>query len=258
MGQAIEASGRRFIFTIAPNKTTMYPDELPSSFYSKDCMTRATAKLWQQLGNKPPTGFLNLRPAIQAQQDADGVPIYRKKDTHWGRRGGVVYAQQLADRLQPGLWDGTKVTQNGIVREHGDLSVLDGRPTNDIIPNWKMQRPGIKLDYKIAPRPLAKPVTIINRTTPGSVALFGRKTLLLGDSFTDASRNYLLPLFKHVTLLHNTSSVGYPDKLAKAFVDNDVIVLEVVERSVVGGGITLVGPSHLPELVAALEAHPLH
>lgn len=258
LGKAITASGRRFIFTVAPDKTTMYPNELPDSFYGKDCMNSAKKNFWQRISAKPPTGYLDLRTALKAQQDADGVPIYRKSDTHWGPRGGVVFAQQLADRLQPGLWKGTTVTRNGNSSQRGDLSILDGRPTNDVVPSWKVQRPGVRLGYKIAPHPLAKPVTVVNHTSPGGVNLFDQKTLLLGDSFTDASRSDLLPLFKRVTILHNTSSVGYPDKLTQAFVDNDVIVLEVVERSVVGGGVSLIGPTHLPSLIAALRAHPLH
>lgn len=258
LGQAVTASGRQFIFTVAPDKTTMYPDKLPDSFYGKDCMLSAKKEFWQRLSRNPPVGYLDLRSALRLQQDADGVPIYRKSDTHWGPRGGVVFAKQLANRLQPGLWNGTIVTRHGSVTQRGDLSILDGRPTDDVMPNWTVRRPGVRLGYKIAPHPLAQPDTVVNQSSAGGAKLFPKKTLLLGDSFTDASRSDLLPLFKQVTILHNTSSVGYPDKLTQAFVDNDVIVLEVVERSPVGGGIALIGPKHLPSLIAALKAHPLH
>jgi hypothetical protein len=257
LGRAVEASGRQFVFTVAPDKTTMYPDKLPSSFYGKDCMNKQKEQFWSQVTAHPTAGYLDLRGPLAAQQKADGVPIYRKTDTHWGPRGAAVFARALADRLQPSLWSGTQVVPDGTISEHGDLGGLSGVPSTDRTPNWKMVRPGVVLGYHTAPHPLPTPDTVVNRSTSGGSPLYGRKTLLLGDSFTDASREDLLPLFKNVTLLHNTSSLGHPKELTQSFVDNKVIVLEVVERSVVGGGIGLLGPSHLPSILAALAAHPL-
>jgi hypothetical protein len=257
LGRAVEASGRQFVFTVAPDKSTIEPDKLPSSFYGKECMTRQKNLFWDEARANPPTGFLDLRTPLEAQQKADGVPIYRQTDSHWAPRGSAVYAQQLADRLQPGLWDGTQVVSKGTGSGRGDLSIYAGLPTADHFQAWKVERPGIVVGYSGAPHPLAKPRTILNRPTSGSVRLFDQKTLLLGDSFTDAAATDLLPLFRQVTLLHNTSSLGYPDALNKAFVDNNVVVLEVVERSVIGGGIGLLGPKHLPDIMAALAAHPL-
>lgn len=256
LAQAVRASGRRFVFAVAPNKSTVYPKYLPATFLGKDCLDKRSTAFWNALKTAPPGGYLPLRGPLEAQQKADGVSVYRQTDTHWGPRGAAVYAHQLADALQPGLWKGTRVVSTGKATRTGDLSVLSGNPHVDTFPGWKVVRPGVTTPNLTASGEIpAVPRQITNTTT--GVPLFAPKTLLLGDSYTAAALTDVVPLFAHLTLTHNTSSVGHMSSLLKAFTDNQVIVFEIVERTQEGGHTTTFQPKYLDQIVAALKAHPL-
>lgn len=256
LAQAIEESGRTFVFVVAPDKTDMEPQNLPDHFYGKKCLQQRTNELWQDLDADPPLGYLDVHKPLQAQQRRDGKPIYWKTDSHWTSRGAAVYAHQLANRLDPKLWKGSSVVSTGPAQREGDLSDLLGSPQTDTSPGWDVSRPGVETGYVEAPALPQRPTAIHNTTT--GVPLFKPKTMLLGDSFTDTSRRVLYPLFADVTPLHNKSSLGFPKLFDQTLVNSKVVVLEVVERSLLGGGGPSIAiPKYRTHIENVLAHHPL-
>ena len=91
----LAARGSEYLFLVAPNKETIYPQQLP------DWLTfvRPKSKLDQFLDymrSHSTVKVLDLRPALR---QARAAPTYLKTDTHWNSLGGFVACQAVASAL---------------------------------------------------------------------------------------------------------------------------------------------------------------
>jgi alginate O-acetyltransferase complex protein AlgJ len=252
LARAVEASGRRFVLTVAPNKSTVWPYELPATYRDKECAAQRREAFWYALRSSPPTGYLDLLGPIEAEQTAAGRPAYRKIDTHWGDPGAVVYATELAEHLQPGLTRGTNLVQEGTAPRPGDLSAVLGLPEVEDAPVVRVDRPGVTRGPETdVPGLSGQPQRVVHSTT--GVPLFRPRTVLLGDSFTHVARSKVVPFFADLTMMRfdtNTRTMG------KAMLAADVVVVEIVERSLNGGSPPILSPGNVDALVAMLRANP--
>lgn len=257
LARAVEDSGRRFVLVVAPDKSTIYPDALPDTFVGQECATARRTAFWDALATNPPAGYLDLRTGLEAVQESTGAPVYRQTDTHWGPRGAALFAEELARTLDPELLTDTEFVETGDVRHTGDLGRMIGLPHEDTFAGVAVERPGVSpvgrdsLDLPTMPY---SPVTITNRTT--DAALFEPSTLLLGDSFASASGEQLGPFFEDVTVLHNEVAAPYPQAVANLMADSDVVVVEIVERTVAAGGGALIQDAALQAIEETLAQQP--
>ena len=257
LAAAVESSGRRFVLTVAPDKSTIHPQDLPDTYLGKECSEQRRGEFWQALAQTPPSGYLDLRAPLQDEIRRSGDPVYRPTDTHWGPRGAAVYVQALAGRLDPAVAASTSVVETGPGTEPGDLSGMLGQPVDDKIQTVELRRPGVspigRVGLQLPAMPLA-PETFTDTTT--GAPLFTPPTLLLGDSFSSASADMLGGLFSKVTLLHNEVASQSPQAVADLMVDNDVVVYEIVERTIASGRGALIEDASLDAIEKTLAAHP--
>jgi len=249
LARMVEASGRRFVFTVAPNKSTVTPEFLPDEILGRDCWESASEDLWRALREDPPDYYVDLRAALERQQKADGVPIYLQLDTHWAPRAHGVYAEQLAEALEPGLWEGSKIVEAGSRQSGGDLAALLAEDRTARVQNWKVVRPGVTGDYQKPFRMGRTPHRL--RQTSTDAKLFAPRTLLLADSFTQNARRNVVGLFADVSLLSTQTSKN--EVAAASIADAEVVVLEIVERYVVGGFSQMFDDNRLAAIEAALD-----
>ena len=59
-----------------------------------------------------------------------------------------------------------------------------------------------------------------------------------------------------MTLLHNEVAGPYPQAVADLLVDSDVVVLEIVERTIGGGGGAMISDEALAAIEATLAQNP--
>jgi hypothetical protein len=245
------------VLTVAPDKTTIYPDALPESYLGEKCARERRDAFWAALRDDPPTGYVDLRADLEREQEAHG-PIYRPTDTHWAPRGAAVYAWDLARALDPNLLNGSRVVADGTAERQGDLGNLIGRPHVDRYDDVTVQRTGVtpvgRATLDLPDLPLDAPVTVTNRTT--GAPLFEPRTLLLGDSFTASSRGTLGPWFADLMLLHNEVADKNPQVVASAMVDADVVVYEIVERNIASGRGAILESQALSVIEGTLRSHP--
>jgi alginate O-acetyltransferase complex protein AlgJ len=257
LARAVESSGRRFVLTVAPDKSTIYPDNLPETFLGRECSQQRREEFWTALRETPPTGYVDLRRPLEEEQRRSG-PIYRPTDTHWAAHGGAVYARELARALDPALLQKFQFVDAGTTTREGDLGRMLGQPTEDEFPDVQLHRPGVEpvgrdaLD--LPPMSMTGPATVTNRTT--DAPLFQPRTLLLGDSFSNASRGFLAPLFAHISVLHNEVATQNPQVAADAIADSDVVVYEIVERTISSGRGAMISDAALAAVEKTLAAHP--
>lgn len=99
------ALGARYLFVVAPDKQSVYPDLLPDAY--RPVGPSRLDQLVEALRGSP-VEWLDLRPALVAEraEHPDGRPLYNRLGTHWSARGVLVAYRALAERLAalvPGL-----------------------------------------------------------------------------------------------------------------------------------------------------------
>jgi alginate O-acetyltransferase complex protein AlgJ len=126
--------GIKYIFFVAPDKQSIYSEQLPA-WLTK---VRPDTKLDQFLAfmrAHSTVDVLDLRPALR---DARRIaPTYYKTDTHWNLFGGFVACQEIVKNLslqQPGLEPLSldSFEQENKLTRGGDLANLLGLDVNEI------------------------------------------------------------------------------------------------------------------------------
>ncbi len=87
----VSGRGGRFIFTIAPNKATLYTRYLPY-FYSKSNRPNNMDKIVSRLEN---TEYFNIKSVFESTDDI----LYHKLDSHWNNKGALLVTNALLKQL---------------------------------------------------------------------------------------------------------------------------------------------------------------
>lgn len=91
MQQYVEARGGKFLFTIAPNKMSLYPQALPY-YYQKVSDENNQEKLVDQMA-KERVNYVDLYGLFRQQDEV----LYLKRDSHWNNKGAVLAYNTLMD-----------------------------------------------------------------------------------------------------------------------------------------------------------------
>lgn len=116
-----------YVFTIAPDKHAVYPEEMPSAIVRVGAMSR-TDQLYGSLSDLRP--LVDLRPALDAAKARER--IYFKTDTHWNDRGAQVAYETIinAARTQvpsiPAAWTRRDFEPTRRITNAGDLAGMMG------------------------------------------------------------------------------------------------------------------------------------
>lgn len=252
---AVEASGRRFVLTIAPDKTTMAPQHLPEDYAGKDCAAQATEKFWR-LAEKQHS-FVDVRPSLRDAGGQLGRPPYYTNDTHWTDDGAMMLTRDVADAIQPGVTDRWRSEGVGWSTTRGDLASLLGRsePKSSIryrlMPDGSTDRTQDPLTRFDEPRRYDDDAGV---DIPGVI---GAPTALLGDSFTFASSRYLPAAFSDLTLLSYPQLGKHEQETLDTLARSEVVVVQTVERSVAEGDLPLIDEGFIRQLEQTMAQHPI-
>lgn len=93
--------GIGYLFVIAPNKETIYPERMPKRF-NKVGPTRLD-QIAARLATRPDLPVLDLRNALAAEKRSDAGDdfTYYPLGTHWNGRGHYAAYRAIAEALQP-------------------------------------------------------------------------------------------------------------------------------------------------------------
>jgi alginate O-acetyltransferase complex protein AlgJ len=90
--------GEKYIFVVAPNKETIYPEFLPK-WVVKSGQSGKLDQFLAHMRAHSTVPVLDLRPSLLAAKK-DG-PTYFRTDTHWNSFGAFIAYQQILGALQP-------------------------------------------------------------------------------------------------------------------------------------------------------------
>ena len=87
----VEGSGARFVLTVAPNKNTLYPENMPYYYPAGagETSIEKLAPLLEEYG----IGYVDLFTLFRAQDET----LYLQRDSHWNNKGALLAYNALAD-----------------------------------------------------------------------------------------------------------------------------------------------------------------
>jgi len=235
LAQVIERSGKKAVFTLGVNKSSVVSGNLPDAVPAGDCATRAIANQNAILDNFTHPNWVGVRSQLAAADVAGQQPFWRT-DTHWTPAGGAIVAREIADHLQPSGAEPPSAT-SGTISRTGDLMLLAGLTAKESQPQVELTN-----GATVTPDPqfaTYDPTQMVFKkqhwTTSPSTGLVQGKTLILGDSFAYTAMGNLRPLFADGTFLW-TGQVSH-DEIVSGIKESDTVIIELVQRTL--------GPRHL-------------
>jgi alginate O-acetyltransferase complex protein AlgJ len=248
----VASSGRKFMLVAVPDKSTMVPEHLPDSYAGKDCAREASPELWRQLATVAKA--IDMRPPLEAAAEVLGRPTYFPLDSHWTNEGALEMVRQIAERVEPGVTASWKVTKRDQTSFPADLPPLIGQQGENTSTRYRLLPDG-KTD-RVA-RAASDLRTPLHRTTRPLDGMVDRPTLVLGDSFTLPVSAYLPAAFSDVTQLYYSTVDTDPGLVARTMADNEVVVVEIVERNIARGALGLIDDSFLDLVRQEMQKRPI-
>lgn len=217
----LEQQGIGFLFTVAPNKSTLYGGMMPDRF--RPLHEAGNLELLaQKVENLP---YADLLSCLQLAAAQPGQPLYHQTDSHWNNLGARIVSQQFlqeaADRL-PDIDAGSlaSLSFKAKLDWQGDLAVMLN-PSGPR-PDWQYYA-----DQAVSFQ-FTKPVKSMEDIRIQTSNQAGHYRLLM---FRDSFANALIPLLSGVfaDALYSRS-LPYDFGLAETFLP-DLVILEIVERN---------------------------
>lgn len=209
--QYVESRGSAFLFTIAPNKISLYPEYGPSLSEGE---TTATRQVTEILSSES-IPYCDLFEAFQAQDEV----LYHKLDSHWTYKGAALAHDVLLEKL--GL-SGDDFSRAGSYQatHQGDLYVMLYPASHKLDLQWQFDEE-LQFTYDTPIR--AVDDLRIQTTSDGA---FGN-LLMFRDSFGNTLHSLLAEEFGHALFSRaQPYDLGMMDQL-----DADYVVVEIVERN---------------------------
>ena len=229
LSQVIVDSGREFRLIVSPDKSSILADYLPGNFDLKICFETYNEDFWNQLPSSDISGFVDLHSELNAQRIARREILYKKRDSHWDSAGAAMASKAVINSISPGLWEEDLLKFSGLFSQGGDLDLLLGSPFIDSVPSYSLTRADVSQmsSEAIDQSDHGQNRRVINTSTE-SFLIPGR-TLIFGDSFTEAAQPFFLCYFADITLMRfNDFSAEKYIELIKAA---DRVLFWSVERS---------------------------
>lgn len=91
----LKARGMDFIFTVAPNKSTIYPEYMPSDSLNPNIQSNLE-KLEKAIG-KNSINYIDYKNLMLENKDT--YDLYYKRDTHWNTIAATLAANELIEKI---------------------------------------------------------------------------------------------------------------------------------------------------------------
>ncbi len=95
MQDYVERGGRKFIFTVAPNKNSLYNEHMP--YYDNVIVSDIhNIDLLKEAMEQEDVHFVDLFHVFESRDEV----LYHQRDSHWNNMGASLAAQELLDALE--------------------------------------------------------------------------------------------------------------------------------------------------------------
>jgi hypothetical protein len=213
MQEAAEGQGARFLFTVAPNKNTLYGSYMPARYpaaQGDSNLTRLAAELAREN-----VAYLDLETLLE---DQDAV-LYRRYDSHWTNAGAALAGDAILEALEVPFTPFYGTASTVVEGAPGDLYQMLYPTGTDLDEDVTYDR-AFTFTYDSPIRSAED-----NRIVTSSDTASGGRLVLFRDSFGNALYPFLAENFQSALF-----SRANPYDLTLA-ADADAVVIELVERN---------------------------
>jgi hypothetical protein len=222
--------GIRFLFVIAPDKQSIYPEYLPQRLCSRHVEGMRLHQFLEHMHQHSNVAVVDLRGPLREAKERER--LYHKTDSHWNDRGAFVASQTIVTALAP-WFDGMKPSPRTAFRDEtsmgfGDcaylLSLTDwiGEERLELLPR-AAPRTRVTEPSTPGPLPVAAPRVVVEQDDPHLP-----QALVLRDSFGEALIPFLAENFRRTVYVWQDAPTFDCDLVAKE--RPDVVIQEMVER----------------------------
>ena len=232
----LQARGIVFVVCIAPEKTSIYPEYLPTGFATRNHRTRVDQFVAACAG---PGGIevVDLRGPVLRAKESGRLPLYFRTDTHWNAAGASVGASVLLQALHARLPAIAPLAASDFSTElrpapPGDLARMIGIPTG--LRDWTVAYQP-RFDTVVKSISPDRGVVVAEQDRPGLP-----RAVFFRDSFTSGLIPFLSPAFSRAVYV-------WDHQLDPRLIEQekpDVVVLEMVERYV-SHSVDLISPDEM-------------
>ena len=215
----LESQGIEFVLFIAPNKETVYLDELPDYYKAVDANT-STDQLINYLKNNVDIRIVYPRDKMEEIMNTHtDVLLYQKLDTHWNHAGAYVGAASLIEELGGKMPSLEEVCLEPVYSSVGDLANM----LNITIKNGN-------LDYNISDSKVKTAECLKGDFNTEFVFYMPagdtRRLFVRRDSFSSLMMPFVASEFENSLFMHYMS---FSQRQIFDY-DADIFVLETAER----------------------------
>lgn len=206
-----EARSAQFVFTIAPNKNSLYPEHMPARYLQSD--SPGNYEKLKPLLEEYGVHYADLFTFLSEQDEI----LYLKTDSHWTNRGAALAHDFLMETL--GLPHTAFAEAEYITAEthRGDLyEMLYPKGTA------REAQQAYETTFSYVSEPRTAEDILIQTTSPDAP---NGRLLLCRDSFGNALHPFLAEDFREATI---TRQMPYPLEQVQA---GDTVIVEIVERN---------------------------
>jgi alginate O-acetyltransferase complex protein AlgJ len=227
----LKRRGILYLFTIAPNKSTIYPELMPNSIRKINPQSRQD-QLIEHLKKYSTLKILDLRPAlVQAKKIR---PAFYRTDTHWNDWGGYIayceiisYLQQHFNFIRPRTLNNFQLQQTEF--RSGDLALMLSLPNIFWEKQWQIVAK-IPLRARVIPagdlEPRNKLLTVtVHTCATGQLPA----ALMVHDSFAHPMKQFLSEDFSKIVYIMNWP-LNFFDKIIEKE-EVKIVIDEMVEYS---------------------------
>ena len=207
-------NGSDFVFTVAPNKNSLYGEHMPYYYRGFRTNEHNVDNLWKWL-EKEGVNSIDLKSVLDSEEEV----LYHKSDSHWDNRGAALAADEILTWLELPHRDYREAEYQ--VREdfEGDLAKM--LTPADVSP---------EAEYYYEPEPAFTYVTEVESNFDPSIETAGEgeggNLVMYRDSFGNALLPFMAEAFSTAYF-----SRGVPYYMDDIFdYDADALVIEKAER----------------------------
>ena len=210
-----EAKGVSFLFTIAPNKNSLYPEFMPDNYIRTDEPTN-----FERLRNEMSSYDINFVDLHAAFLNDERI-MYHRWDSHWNNEGATFAVDLLLDELSKEHYDYTEEPYKIEASHRGDLyNIL--YPSLDALDDNFIYEKEHEYTYVNDVKSTEDPIILTqNSDAEGSLVMFR-------DSYGNATIPYIADEYQR-----GFFSKGQPVDLDQTTYQNaDTVIYEIVERNI--------------------------
>lgn len=205
-----------FLFTIAPNKNTLYPDNMPY-YYGKKESTGSNLNSFISSLDKDKLYYCDLLTPLK---NSDEV-LYLEQDSHWNNKGALLAYNEILDTLGKEHNDYSDAQATRTKSFYGDLGKMIYPAT---------QKPEYNFEYDINPT-----YTYVTPTKSVEDAIINTQNNKASGRlymYRDSFGNALLPYFANAYgSAYFTKAFPINLALEVGMQKSDTVVFEIVERN---------------------------